>query len=856
MRNPILEAALDYRAAGLSVIPTNPKTKRPYMKLLPKDEKGKPVWKPFQTDSADKATIRQWFTGTDAGVACVCGKISGNLLIIDFDVAGFYENWLQLVGDLADGLPRQRTGGGGYQVLMRCPEPGRNTELAYALNEAEETGREVAIETRGEGGYAVLAPSMHPSGNRYVSLVDDLADIPMIAQARADALLAAARKLDQAPKTRQQIEAEAKVDTAIRANLNGQASVIDAYNQAVKITDLLEAHGYTKHGAGYKRPNGTHASVTIKDGKSFHHNKSDQLSNGYWRDAFDVYRQLKHAGDMIAAVKAAAAELGIEAPKPDPAHGLTFGTKRKSTEAAPHDAPRPRKLLHVSELHTLPKTEDIIPGVLSKNKLNLIFGLPGVGKSLINLDIALSVAQYANVIYLAGEDAEEYLPRVQAWCEHHGAEAGNLYFWPEPINLLNPESVAAFLAEVGPLHPVLIVVDTLANCMTGAEENSTKEMGQAIDALHYVRRQTQAGLLICHHTGWADTHERGSSAMRGAVRIAMKVAQNDDGLISVTCEKSNNAALFDPRYFRMVPKAESVALVPSSKLTGRDAPLKQKHYDILEALNLPIFADGASFTQLVEHTAMAKSTVNYALSKLLERSYVVTTEGRNKIYSLTGTGKAELQGFLFQSAGQSSTQVQSQFKGDLELALNWTVTLPEVQEVSSTQVQSSSSVVQPSSTQVPVPNLDHSEFSSTPPPYRGGTLNLEQAEQEPEPVEPKKTMALTTAWQDVPEGYAVPPGAQINMDQESGTTRARLPDVPAPVTQAGDLTAAIQEADRVKMVIGSADRRAYQTALNWAHRKRDDKVRECIATIGHAQPQAILVYLLERFAASALEVSP
>ena len=329
MNNPILEAALHYRAAGLSVIPANPRTKQPYFKLLPKNAEGKPTWKPYQETIADEATIRQWFTGTDAGIACVCGEVSGRLLIIDFDVAGFYEHWLQLAGDLADGLPTQRTGGGGHQVLMRCPDPGRNDALAYALNEADETGREIAIETRAEGGYAVLAPSMHPSGNRYVSLVDDLAAIPMISQAHADALLAAARKLDQAPKTRQQIEAEAKVDTTARANLNGQASVIEAYNQAVTITDLLEAHGYTKHGAGYARPAGGHASVTINDGKSFHHNTNDPLCTGYWHDAFSVFCELAHQGDMNAAVKAAAAELGLELPK----HGTT-STKTGSIQ--PH----------------------------------------------------------------------------------------------------------------------------------------------------------------------------------------------------------------------------------------------------------------------------------------------------------------------------------------------------------------------------------------------------------------------------------------------------------------------------------------------------------------------------------------
>jgi predicted transcriptional regulator len=302
---------------------------------------------------------------------------------------------------------------------------------------------------------------------------------------------------------------------------------------------------------------------------------------------------------------------------------------------------------------------------------------------------------------------------------------------------LNPDAVASFLTEVSPLQPALIVVDTLANCMTGADENSTKEMGLAIDALHFIRRQTQAAILVCHHTGWSDSHERGSSALRGAVRIAMKVAQSDDGLISLTCEKSNNAAAFEPRYFRLVPSAESVALVASSKLTGRDAPLKVKHYELLEAINLPIFADGASFTQLVEHTNLAKSTVNHALSKLIEREYIEHDGGRNKQYKLTTSGRMELQSYLFQTAAPSSTQVQGKFNGNIEQALNWTVTLPEEPEDSSSEVQPSSmsdSVqVQPSSSDVQNPTVSPSEFSSMSPPYKGDRLNSGHVEQVIEP---------------------------------------------------------------------------------------------------------------------------
>lgn len=433
-----------------------------------------------------------------------------------------------------------------------------------------------------------------------------------------------------------------------------------------------------------------------------------------------------------------------------------------------------RKLLHVSELHTLPKPEDIIPGVLSKNKLNLIYGPPGAGKSHINLDMSLSVSQKAPVIYLAGEDVEEYLPRIEAWCKQHNADPGQLYFWPEPVNLLNPDSVAAFLDEVKPIGPVAIVIDTLATCMTGADENSTRDMTIAIEALHYIRRQTEAGLLICHHTGWSDTHERGSSALRGSIRMAMKVSQNDDGLISLTCEKANNSAGFDPRYFRLTPQGESVALIPSSKMTGRDAPLKQQHYDLLEALNLSVFADGASFSQLVDHTGLAKSTVNRALSKLLERDYLTTSEGRSKVYSLTVSGRHELNTYLFHSADASSTQVPGGSPDDPELNLNWVVTMPSaapsndvppadrkvelgwnstgttasIKEEGSTVVPPSSSSVPPSSTVVPFSRPNASEFRSSSPPYKGGTWNSGGVETTSEtPVEPSKDHDQQTAFE-------------------------------------------------------------------------------------------------------------
>jgi DNA-binding MarR family transcriptional regulator len=194
-------------------------------------------------------------------------------------------------------------------------------------------------------------------------------------------------------------------------------------------------------------------------------------------------------------------------------------------------------------------------------------------------------------------------------------------------------------------------------------------MGTAISALNFIRRLTQSAILICHHTGWIDTHERGHSSLRAACRVVMKLS-NNDGLITLTCEKINGAKPFEPRYFRLLPSAESVVLVPTSRITGRDEPPTQKQIDILTALNLTIFEDGATFTQLLDHLNVAKSSLNYSLSRLIERSHISKNgKGHSARYKITAIGHDIL---LCEEAEVQSTQDQNADSlNSTELSLNW-----------------------------------------------------------------------------------------------------------------------------------------------------------------------------------------
>src|SRR5437868_607197 len=93
--------ALAVRGGGVSILPIDHRTKRPLVRLLPRDANDKPTWRPFQANIADAATIGGWFDNGAKSYAVIGGAISGGLLIIDFDVARFYEVWKTAVGELA-----------------------------------------------------------------------------------------------------------------------------------------------------------------------------------------------------------------------------------------------------------------------------------------------------------------------------------------------------------------------------------------------------------------------------------------------------------------------------------------------------------------------------------------------------------------------------------------------------------------------------------------------------------------------------------------------------------------------------------------------------------------------------------
>jgi len=108
-------------------------------------------WKEFQEHKADRGQLMKWFAGdTGWGMAIVCGKVSGNLVRIDFDEPADYVE-LKSKMPIAPTFKSQRKGG-GYGMLLRSTETvpllPQNTFKDYPK-----------LEVRGEGGITVVPPT-------------------------------------------------------------------------------------------------------------------------------------------------------------------------------------------------------------------------------------------------------------------------------------------------------------------------------------------------------------------------------------------------------------------------------------------------------------------------------------------------------------------------------------------------------------------------------------------------------------------------------------------------------------------------------------------------------------------------
>jgi hypothetical protein len=334
-----------------------------------------------------------------------------------------------------------------------------------------------------------------------------------------------------------------------------EGGVIAAFNDKYTAREVLEDNGYKARGKDrYLPPNSTTGVPGVKvfdDGRVFSHNGSDPLAGDYSHDAFSVYTILEHDGDVKAAVRAAAEELGMNHKKGNRANlpggqtkgaaNFAFGTtsetasNKENTVLDSNDSMqrvtaskntrtasnKEKPVLDNNDLMQSPLHQKIkwgetkrpdppewlVENLIQYNAENAIAGEPGAGKSWLMADLLVSVAtgtpflgrrtKQGAGMYINFDDSEA-MPRT--WAERTCRQLGYdftelpLYYWqpdPErpypPAGLITPYVFDFVLDAAAELKPRLIVVDAFSTSFPGKDGNKAQDVVEVFEALRQLR---------------------------------------------------------------------------------------------------------------------------------------------------------------------------------------------------------------------------------------------------------------------------------------------------------------------------------------------------------------------------------
>lgn len=293
-------------------------------------------------------------------------------------------------------------------------------------------------------------------------------------------------------------------------------------------------------------------------------------------------------------------------------------------------------LLRGNDVKRLPAPEPLIEGLLDLDALAVLYGRTGSGKSFVAIDLALSVGmgwdwlgrrvERGTVLYVAAEGVAGLGARVAAWERHHGVIAADADVWwlPAAVNLYRPRRDTAHLfAELAAgLRPKLVIVDTLARCTIGADENSARDMGIIVEDLDRVRQVTGACVLAVHHTG-KNTEQglRGSSALLAAVDTSLRL-DGAEGYVTLTVEKQKHHGADEKLRLRLVPADDSCALAAHR---GEDPGLTNAARIALETLRdieVPGGISASAWQEATEVQGASRRSFFNARRRLLDAGLV------------------------------------------------------------------------------------------------------------------------------------------------------------------------------------------------------------------------------------------
>jgi hypothetical protein len=569
------EWAKMYRDLGLQVVPAM----RPNENKTQWKRPALPKWRELEHDLAPDFTFERWYgdSGEHArryNMGLIAGACSSGVFVVDLDLhknpsaqSWWYEmlDLQQRAGDL-DTI-EQETGGGGIQLFFRAP-------LGWIPPTCKTS---IGVDIRGQGGFAMMPPSMHESGTAYrwkdghEPWALEIATAP---QWLCDQIHTLAQEhggstgLAGTSSPAQRTHTPSTTTDAFGRMIDGReeymtkvvwARVVDEYRQSPLPPSKDEIEGMMKEAfASYERV----AKSRIREPGTPNHMLLEREGRGV-----SLLRQ-----KMMSALSQWEGKVRDHAGAPPPVRqpvkpsiplpGGGEAQQQQGEAAQPQEVgPSLYELLSVTAIKNLPDPEWLIDGMVIDRGLGFVFGPPGCGKSFITLGQALSIAcgldswwgrtikRKGPVIYISSEGVGDIKFRLKAWENHLEVKADEAPFYliRQTINFMLDTDVNKLLLTINQLCeqlgelPVMIIVDTVSRVLPGADENLQKDMTLFIKACDEVRETFGATVVGVHHTS-RQGNMRGSTVFDGAGDFLFGIERDEGDMIGTMTAKKIKAA--------------------------------------------------------------------------------------------------------------------------------------------------------------------------------------------------------------------------------------------------------------------------------------------------------------------------
>jgi len=568
INNPVLLRALEFYIAGIVPLPVNR-----YRQKAPAVSS----WTQYQKEMPSQEQVIEWFTKAD-GVGVLCGKISGNLFMIELEgrAATFQtidllthraqeNNILDLFERLNNGYVERSPSGGLHWLLKSTGLIPGNEKFARRIDENGVIS--VLAESRGEGGFVVTAPTLgicHPSGNGWYIIKGTPSTIPTFTEEEFDALRELFISLDEMPK-------EVFVEPITRSRAEGAVLPGDAYNQSVTWDDILIPDGWTKlrtdsmGKTDWRRPGkdyGISATTNYQGNDLFHiFTSSVALDSDRSYSKFAYTAMTKFGGDFNTCANAlrqqgfgsAPSSLGLLEPPPgDEGQWQELGKTALETEIerqrirkdaaeflreeeASKNYKEPIFVRNLADELQLPEIEaqwvirDIFPqganiSITAQYKAGKTTLVNSLAKSLADglkfLDYFQEPIHPRRIVIFNYEVSEnQYRRWMKDVTIKHADHITLVHLRGERLPLISDKVQRLMISILKDLDCQTWILDPFARAFVGSgDENSNSDVGVFLDTLDFIKKQAGIdNLVVPMHTGRAQEH--GIDRARGATRL-------------------------------------------------------------------------------------------------------------------------------------------------------------------------------------------------------------------------------------------------------------------------------------------------------------------------------------------------